>query len=401
MTFEFNIHSSLLLIGFTQGIIFGVLLLLRYARERKLSDLLLGALILLCSFRISQYMLGFAGWYDTRDALTSFMFYFPFHNLFLLGPIVYFYFLSVTNQQFRFQRKHLWHFIPGAAYLIVFAGIFLWDVVIQHWLIGNEFAYFNNTKGFAREGWEMYFSSAYSTISILHIIPYLVLTLRTYRKYKAYLVSNFANTEGISFGWLANMLYAILISLGLILAISLYSDLVQNLSYTQYWTTHVLLAVMVYIVSIVGYRQSEHLPRQLAFEPEQFEELVPEVKEEKEVMPDLMLWKQKIQRLLGDEQIYLQPQLTLSDVAKQLETNTSVLSKVINLGFEMNFNDLINYWRVEAVKRKMEDPQFSHLTLVGIALECGFNSKATFNRAFRKFTDFSPREYMQQLVPAA
>lgn len=401
MTFDFNLHSSLLLIGFVQGIIFSFLLLFRYAKEKKLSDLLLGSLILICCLRISQYMLGFAGWYDTHDGLSSFMFYFPFHNLFWIGPLVYFYFRSVTNQQFRLEGKTLWHFAPGILYVLTFALIFLYDVVLDHWILGNEFAFFNNTKGFGRESWEIYFAYWYNNISIIHIIPYLVLTLKTFRKYRTYLGENFADTEAISFNWLAYILYAILINMGLILSISFYSNFIQDLSYTQYWFSHFLLGIMVYIVSIVGYRQSDNLPKQLAFEPEEFDATEQEKTETKEVMPELMFWKQKVTQLLEVENIYLQPQLTLADVASQLETNTSVLSKVINLGFEMNFNDLINYWRVEAVKSKMEDPKFAHLTLVGIALECGFNSKATFNRAFRKFTDHSPREYLQQLSPAA
>ncbi|MFK7921388.1 MAG: helix-turn-helix domain-containing protein [Bacteroidia bacterium] len=397
MKFDFNLYSSLLLIGFVQGIIFSFLLLLRYWRQRRWSDFFLGALLLICCLRISQYMLGFAGWYDTHDTYTTFMFYAPFHNLFWIGPLVYFYFLSVTNQQFELQPKGIWHFVPGIIYLAVFALIFLVDVVVNHWITGDVYPHFNNTKGFFREYWELNISFWYNNISILHIIPYLVLTLKAFRKYRAYLLSNFADTEDISFNWLANMLYAILISMGMILAISLYSNLISDLSFTQYWITHFLLAVMVYIVSIVGYRQSERLPRQLAFEPKQFVEIETKVTDAKEELPDLAKWKEKLKHLLVEEKIYLQPQLTLADLSSQLETNTSVLSKVINLGFEMNFNDLINYWRVEAVKSKMEDPKFAHLTLVGIALECGFNSKATFNRAFRKFTEKSPREYMQQI----
>ncbi|MEL6588585.1 MAG: AraC family transcriptional regulator [Bacteroidota bacterium] len=399
MTFDFSLYSALLLIGFVQGTIYSILLFIRYTKEQKLSDLFLGALILVCCFRMSQYMLGFAGWYDTHDAFTSFMFYFPFHNLLLIGPFIYFYFLSVTNQQFRFKKKHWLHLIPGMIYLLIFLVNFTADVVASHWIAGTVFPYFNNTKGFFREAWENHLSFWYNNIGILHIVPYLVLTLKTYQKYRRYLVENFANTEGISFRWLANILYTILISMGLILAISLYSNLVQDLSYTQYWSTHFLLAVLVYVLSIAGYRQSEQLPRQLAFEPDELPEVV-ENEERVEVIPDLLRWKHRINQLLNEEALYLQAQLTLSDMAKLLETNTSVLSKVINHGFGMNFNDLINQRRVEAVKSKMQDPAFSHLTLVGIALECGFNSKATFNRAFRKFTDASPREYMQQLALA-
>jgi AraC-like DNA-binding protein len=68
--------------------------------------------------------------------------------------------------------------------------------------------------------------------------------------------------------------------------------------------------------------------------------------------------------------------------AQRLKTNTSVLS-----------NDFVNYYRVEEVKRQLKNPENSHLSLLGTALECGFNSQSTFNRAFKKFTGKLPKEF--------
>ncbi|MCU0348885.1 MAG: helix-turn-helix transcriptional regulator, partial [Saprospiraceae bacterium] len=96
---------------------------------------------------------------------------------------------------------------------------------------------------------------------------------------------------------------------------------------------------------------------------------------------------------MTDERLYLEPELTLSDLARRLQTNASVLSAVVNRAFGKNFNDFVNEYRVEAVKRLLEDPKASHLSLLGIGLECGFNSKSTFNRAFRKVTGVAPSEW--------
>jgi AraC-like DNA-binding protein len=113
--------------------------------------------------------------------------------------------------------------------------------------------------------------------------------------------------------------------------------------------------------------------------------------------PEIELWKSKIQEALLTEKLYENPELTLAEIAKKLETNASVISKAINQGFQMNFNDLINFYRVEAVKKKLEQGEHKKSTLLGIAFDCGFNSKATFNRAFKKNTRISPKEYLNTI----
>ncbi|WP_425289983.1 helix-turn-helix domain-containing protein, partial [Shewanella algae] len=71
-------------------------------------------------------------------------------------------------------------------------------------------------------------------------------------------------------------------------------------------------------------------------------------------------------------------------------TNSSVLSKIINRAFQMNFNDFINRYRVEEVKKQLQNPKNASLTIMSLAYDAGFNSKATFNRAFKKHTGENP-----------
>ncbi len=111
---------------------------------------------------------------------------------------------------------------------------------------------------------------------------------------------------------------------------------------------------------------------------------------------ELMHWKEKIYNLLVNKKLYEEPELSLVDVAKQLNTNVSVLSKAINQGFEMNFNDLVNFHRVQAVIEMLKKSEHKKQTLLGIAFDVGFNSKATFNRAFKKFTSSTPKEWIEK-----
>ncbi|MEO0731920.1 MAG: AraC family transcriptional regulator, partial [Bacteroidota bacterium] len=75
-----------------------------------------------------------------------------------------------------------------------------------------------------------------------------------------------------------------------------------------------------------------------------------------------------------------------------------VLSKVINGVYGMNFNDFINARRCEAFLRKIREGDHRRHTLLSIALDCGFNSKSTFNRAFRKHAGISPGQAVRELV---
>ena len=112
---------------------------------------------------------------------------------------------------------------------------------------------------------------------------------------------------------------------------------------------------------------------------------------------DILIWKSKITTLFELENAAQNPELTLNDLAKNLKTNVSLVSKVINQGFEMNFNDFVNKYRIDQVKQAFQNGDHKKTTLLGIAFDCGFNSKATFNRAFKKNTGLSPKDYLATL----
>ncbi len=102
--------------------------------------------------------------------------------------------------------------------------------------------------------------------------------------------------------------------------------------------------------------------------------------------------------LMEREKPYLHPDLNLSELANQAGLTRGQLSEIINSGFQMNFNDFVNSYRVNAFKGMLKEGKHEQLSLLGIAYECGFNSKATFNRVFKKLTNFSPTQYLQSLA---
>jgi AraC-like DNA-binding protein len=125
----------------------------------------------------------------------------------------------------------------------------------------------------------------------------------------------------------------------------------------------------------------------------------PEEPTETAAEPDAELarWTTRLLAHMQTARPYLEPELTLGELATQLRTNTSWLSKVINSGCGQNFNDFINEYRVREAERRLRDPQFRHYTLLAVALEAGFNSKSTFNRVFKKLRGQTPSEAARQL----
>ncbi len=92
---------------------------------------------------------------------------------------------------------------------------------------------------------------------------------------------------------------------------------------------------------------------------------------------------------------FLNPKLTLSELAMQIKTQPHILSKAINEHYGKNFFELINGYRIDEFKILVEQEKFQNYTLLALAYEVGFNSKTAFNRSFKKSTNQTPKEYFE------
>ena len=103
---------------------------------------------------------------------------------------------------------------------------------------------------------------------------------------------------------------------------------------------------------------------------------------------------------MQSEKPFLRTKLSINDLAEDLGIPSHHLSQVINERLNQNFYDFINSYRIEELKVKLKDPHNKHLTMLGIAFDCGFNSKASFNRIFKKHTGQTPSEYLENESPS-
>lgn len=106
--------------------------------------------------------------------------------------------------------------------------------------------------------------------------------------------------------------------------------------------------------------------------------------------------EQKMLDLIGEKKLYLETRFSLKDLASHLDESTHTISRIINSRDGRSFYDLINGYRVNHLKKMLDDPRNSQFTILSMGLESGFNSKATMNRIFKNTTGLSPKEYLQQ-----
>ncbi len=429
MFFFFGPRSSLLLPFVVPGIVATIWLLSRAWRRGSAADALLALLLLVPTLNVSQWMLGYAGWFDSHDGRSTVMFYVPWRANMLLGGAYYLYFRSLTNQDFRW-RPSLKHLLPGLIEWGFFAAVAVYDLLWQRGLLGRALPDFFGTKGRAATLLdELALPEALLGSALL--LGYSLRVLADYRLYRRYLDDNFSDPERLRFAGLRQLLGLQVLGMLLTLVYTLINH-TYNLNYDVGWYFFALRGTLIYGLIIVGIQANyaaatsplrfgtpqreleplvlpapESAPTNLTAATGQIETaaaatepapaagapvLADAALPASELPAELEPWREKLLALMATEQPWLEPELTLTELAQRLRTTPNVLSKVINSGCGQNFNDFVNTYRVHEARRKLADPRFAHYSLVGVALESGFNSKSTFNRVFKKLLGQAPSE---------
>lgn len=406
MLFEFNRFSSLLLVFFIHGLVYALLLFRKSVVKETRPDKWLALFLLVCILYISPWMLGFAGWYDNQP-YRDILFYVPFQQLFFIGPLIWFYVQSLLNPGFRFRKKDWLHLLPGILYLVFSAAMFITDKLVLK-------KYY-----FLAAGTDPDFDTWYQVAGFISMFGYFLLSLRYYNVYRKLLVQVLSYADTLMFRWVRNFLIAFLLML-IVRLIFYFTYFFINGSYQDTWWYFLFFALIFYYIAISGYsnssltrmafrpglpgRRKVYLlsgsPRRLGHPVAEEEAEVIEIETvEREAGGEdegLQAWKEKLLLLMQAEKLYENPELSLADLAKELGSNPSIISRAVNRGFGMNFNDFVNQFRVDAVTEALKKGEHKRQTLLGIAFGCGFNSKATFNRAFKKVTGYSPKDWLNK-----
>ena len=360
-----SIYTTPLHFGYFLALLFTVLLVIRGFQEERLSDKLLAAVLFLLAMEIQDYTFGFSGINFLWEKLNGF----PRHFGLAFAPTIYFYLKAQINRDFKLKTKHLLPYVPYAIYFIINMIVFLkGKEFIEQWQKSPNIHWLGWLETIVL--WSMY-------------VYYFYQSLKIYKEYRNWAETQFSETETISFAWLRNFIYLIIAGEVFKYTWNI-ADYIIDMPYENDWWWHLFTVGIICYVGIRGYAQTQ--PRYLHFSSKNIEKLEIKTETKTEALtPNYVDLIPKIEKLFIIEKVFLEPELSLSELAKKLKTNSSLVSAAINQHYDKNFNDFVNQYRIKEFELQCKNPENKNYTKLAIALDCGFNSKATFNRALKKF----------------
>ena len=309
-------------------------------------------------------------------------------TVFLVMPLIYLYILSLIYSNFTLQKKHLLHLIPYFANLIVFIPRYYAVDFDAKW----EFLNYRNV--------EPQFEIKFSYIVVhLQIVFYLLLSFLAVFKYKKLLLENFSNASLFNFNYLFQFLL-ILTFVDLVAMfknVFMFMDIEEAYFRTQIATSFLALYAVIFIVLkalqnpqlFKGIDSSLLLAKDLQSDSLNDHD---QLESAEEKLHEIV----KLKEFMKNEKPYLDPSLTLNNLGNQLSINPKDLSILINKYIGQHFFDFVNNYRIENAMELLTDPNNHDLTVLEVLYEVGFNSKSSFNTAFKKHTGFTPTEYRKR-----
>jgi AraC-like DNA-binding protein len=234
-------------------------------------------------------------------------------------------------------------------------------------------------------------------------LTYGVLSILQLQRHRHQIRNSFSFTEQINLSWLTRLVIGILIIwTGAAVLVVLTKVLAYHFSLTWFFT---IVPVFIFYLGFYGIRQktifidsnrntpdSDSLANSKEPEPKATGYYKSGLQPDK--MPQVF---DQLQETIQTRKLHLNATLSLADLSKEARVPAHYITQTLNEFAESSFYDFINNQRILEFKNRLNDPRYDHYTLLGIAFDCGFNSKSTFNRIFKQHTNMSPLEFKKSL----
>jgi AraC-like DNA-binding protein len=335
------------------------------APRNRVANRLLAALLSVVVGLITPFAIGFAGFYDRWPWLS----FAPFAVSLAVGPLVYGYANALVGA--RWPGRFAWHLAPASiqfgyqsvCFALPLAAKSRWDRTIH----------------------EPFIDPAIGAATLVSLAAYSLAALSVLRRYRTGLGDVVSDERRYAADWLGRSIGAMIVVLVVWWGYQAWEFVFGRLSYFDIFGLYLVLAAVAVYLAVEGWRHAD-----LRF---------PSIQDDIGIEPSRPAAPVKDWQALGEawaartraDEWWREPDLSLPTLAARLGVNTHYLSRGLNEGLGVNFAGLVNAMRSQAVARALEAGTADDL--LGLALDAGFNSKASFNRAFKAEFGVSPSVY--------
>lgn len=360
----------LLTLGIVQAIFFALVLVL--ARRNSLPNKILFVWMLILAANLSGVLLAVSGFYRTYPNL----FGYDTTLVFLHGPSLYLYVITSVSENPRLRSKYLIHIIPYLLFSIYLIFLLRFDHANATYEEIRKLFYEPNAILLVLE------------ISIhALLIVYIIASSLTLHRFRTTVPKSYSFTEGIDFQWLQMVLYAFLFISGLILVSLVLSDILQLFSLE--WKGYLFYVCM----SLLPFYLFFHAIHRKVIYPSDEQLIIKKYKDSTLTETDVRQIQTRLNDLMANEKPHLDGHLSIAKLAGMLDIHPKQLSQVINEKHGTHFFHFVNGYRVKEFESKINNPAYKNFSLLGIAFDCGFNTKSAFSKAFKRAHGITPSEF--------
>lgn len=305
------------------------------------------------------------GWHPSLFFLGSFSYW-------IAGPLLYWYVTSMLYQSFRFHWRELLHLIPALVTgALLFSNYYLLPFHEKIVIMSDNTFMFAPLMTWLTTGWHV------------SVIVYASVCLVILWRFRRELHQHYANVENRERGWLTWVVLGFLIISLWKLMVHLVGpkiplDTANVMGIASNYITFLFVTTLVFIsiryTHLFGGLPAAK-PDDSAGQPFKDEHI------------------QRIVRAMEADELYMDPDITIENLAKRVSLPERTVSRILNQHFGNNFFEYINRYRIEKAKKLLSQPEYQDWTILRVLSESGFTSKSTFNAIFKKQVGHTPSQY--------
>lgn len=371
-----NPWTFIILLAAAHGLLLSFVLFF-HKRGNRIANLILAVLILVFSLRLmenvaiwTKYLIEIPHLFTTTA---------PFRYLY--GPLLYFYATFLIGDH-RLKKRDVLHFLPFALHAYIHFPLYMAPLEFKIDYLTTYVLIADPTISFS---WDRY--AIFGLFQIPHLLFYTYLTWQLLTGYEQTLNRASLTVEKIKLGWLRNLStgFGCLWGVWFFYTIAVIWGTQFHVELDYLVTT--FASLLIYAIGYMTFKQPEIISDSL------ISKHTPKYENSTLTANNAETYAKKLLDIMEAEKPFIESGLRLQDLAQRLSIAPHHLSQVLNERLNQNFYDFVNRYRVKEAQKKLADPNEKQTTILEIAYDVGFNTKASFNAAFKKHVGQTPSQF--------